>query len=215
MVLMLVIGCGLSTGGSSGPSAAPGAPVPPSAAEARAMLRANEVSAAGGMSGYAREAFPHWAADGTEFGWEEPEGSCDVRDDALIRDGRGVEFDEECSISSGEWLDPYTGTTLADSGDVDIDHVVPLANAWRSGADEWGESQRERYANDPGVLLSVDDATNQIKGDKGPEAWQPPNFDYRCEYARRWISIKDEWSLSVNAREKAALQEMLRGCQAR
>lgn len=229
LILVLVLTCGLSTGGigcgrllvegfgegssGSGPSAAPGAPVPPSATEARAKLRGIEVARAGSMAGYSREAFPHWAADGTEFGWEKPDGSCDVRDDALIRDGRGVEFDAECSIS-GEWLDPYTGTTLTDSGDVDIDHVVPLANAWRSGADVWSEAKKEDYANDPGVLLSVDDAANQTKGDKGPEAWRPPNADYHCEYARRWISIKHEWRLSVNTREKAALQEMLHGCEA-
>jgi hypothetical protein len=84
-----------------------------------------------------------------------------VRDDALIRDGQEVKVDEECSITSGEWLDPYTGTTLEVSGDVDIDHIVPLANAWRSGANDWDESQREAYANDPGVLLSVDDSAKQ------------------------------------------------------
>ena len=179
------------------------------------MLRGIEVAPAGSMAGYSREEFPHWAADGTEFGWDEPDGNCDVRDDALVRDGRGVEVDEECSVTAGEWLDPYTGTTLTESGDVDIDHVVPLANAWRSGAGGWDEGRREAYANDPGVLLSVDDGANQIKGDKGPEAWLPPNADYRCEYARRWISIKHHWTLTVNAQEKATLQQMLRGCGAR
>ena len=164
------------------------------------------------MVGYSREDFPHWAADGTQVGWDEPDGSCDVRDDALVRDGHDVKVDEECSITAGEWLDPYTGTTLTDSEDVDIDHVVPLANAWRSGANDWDENRRETYANDPGVLLSVDDAANQTKGDKGPEAWLPPNVHYRCEYARRWISIKHQWNLTVNAQEKATLQEMLQGC---
>lgn len=199
---------------SSGSSAAPGAPAPPSPSEARSILRGIEVSPAGSMAGYSREEFPHWAADGTGFGWEEPDGSCDVRDDALVRDGRGVEVDEECSITAGRWLDPFTGTTLTDSGDVDIDHIVPLANAWRSGASDWNEGQREAYANDPGVLLSVDDGANQIKGDKGPEAWLPPNAEYHCEYARRWISIKHDWNLTVNPQEKSALQELLQGCRA-
>ena len=179
------------------------------------MLGEIEVAPVGGMAGYSREEFPHWAADGTRFGWDEPDGSCDVRDDALVRDGHGVEVDDECSITAGEWLDPYTGTTLTDSEDVDIDHIVPLANAWRSGAGTWGEGRREAYANDPGVLLSVDDATNQSKGDKGPEAWLPPNADYRCEYARRWISIKHRWDLTVNAQEKATLRELLGGCESR
>ena len=176
------------------------------------MLQEIEVAPVGSMAGYSREEFPHWAADGTEFGWDEPDGSCDVRDDALIRDGTGIEIDEDCSFTSGKWLDPYTGTTLEEPEDVDIDHVVPLANAWRAGAVGWDKSQREKYANDPGVLLSADDAANQTKGDKGPEAWLPPNTDYRCEYARRWISIKRQWKLTVNIKEKATLENLLQGC---
>jgi Protein of unknown function (DUF1524) len=198
----------------SGPSTAPGAPAAPSPAAARKMLGKLEVAPVGSMAGYSREEFPHWAADGTVFGWNEPDGSCDVRDDALIRDGQRVEIDEDCSFTAGEWLDPYTSATLKDSEDVDIDHIVPLANAWRSGADDWDEGRREAYANDPGVLLSVDDGANQAKGDKGPEAWRPPNTDYRCEYARRWISVKHEWNLRVNTEEKATLEELLQGCPA-
>lgn len=164
------------------------------------------------MAGYSRDLFPHWASDGTAFGWNEPDGSCDVRDDALIRDGTGVQVDEDCSFTAGEWVGPYTGATLTDSSDVDIDHVVPLANAWRSGASGWSTADRERYANDPGVLLSTDDGANQTKGDKGPEAWAPPNQSYWCEYARRWVDIKSTWGLSVNEAEKAALEEMLGTC---
>ena len=84
--------------------------------------------------------------------------------------------------------------------------MVPLANAWRSGASSaaWSTADREEYANDPEVLLSADDAANQIKGDKGPEAWRPPNRDYWCEYTRRWIWIKSDWDLNVSANEKTA-----------
>jgi hypothetical protein len=232
LIVVLVVGYGLYTGmiapeqlfrellrgsgspgetrSGSGPSTASGAPTP---SRARAMLREIDVAPVGSMAGYSREEFPHWAADGTQFGWDEPDGSCDVRDDALLRDGRGVKVDEDCSITAGKWLDPYTGTTLTDSEDVDIDHIVPLANAWRSGANDWNEIQRETYANDPGVLLSVDDAANQTKGDKGPEAWLQPNTHYRCEYARRWIWIKHNWNLTVNAQERTNLQEMLQGCE--
>lgn len=201
-----------STTGTSGSSSAAGAPVPPSASEARQLLGKLGVSPAGSMAGYSREEFPHWASDGMEFGWQEPDGSCDVRDDALIRDGHGVEIDEDCSFTAGEWLGPYTGATLPDPSDIDIDHVVPLANAWRSEADEWSTAEREAYANDPSVLLSTDDGANQEKGDKGPEAWRPPNASYHCEYARRWIDIKSEWEMTVNADEKAALREMLDTC---
>ena len=207
-------GSGASDRAVSGPSTAPGAPAAPSPTAARKMLGTLEVAPVGSMAGYSREEFPHWAADGTVFGWDEPDGSCDVRDDALIRDGQGIEVDENCSFTAGKWLDPYTSAALKDSEDVDIDHIVALANAWRSGAGNWDEAKREAYANDPGVLLSVDDGANQAKGDKGPEAWLPPNTDYRCEYARRWISVKHEWNLTVNTEEKATLEDMLQGCPA-
>lgn len=207
---------GSSTSGSGSSGADSGGavatPKPSSPDQASEMLEKLTVSPAGSMAGYSREEFPHWASDGTEFGWEEPDGSCDVRDDALIRDGRSVEIDEDCSFVSGEWVGPYSGAVLTDSSDVDVDHIVPLANAWRSGADEWTESDRETYANAPGVLLATDDGTNQSKGDKGPEAWRPPNRDYWCEYAGRWVEVKSVWSLTVTGAERDALEEMLGTC---
>jgi hypothetical protein len=199
---------------ATAPSTAAGAPQPPSVEDTLPMLEGLVVAPAGSMVGYSREEFPHWASEAASYGWAEPDGSCDVRDAALIRDGKGVEIDDGCSITAGTWLDPYTGRTLTDSSEVDIDHVVPLANAWRSGVSSprWSTADRQAYANDPEVLLSVDDAANQTKGDKGPEAWKPPNRAYWCEYARRWIWIKSDWQLTINPAEKAALNEMLGTC---
>lgn len=199
-----------------GPVTAAGAPSPPSAERALAMLDGLAVAPPGSMAGYSREKFPHWASEAERYGWKEPDGSCDVRDAALIRDGKGVRIDGDCSITSGRWLDPYTGKTLTNSSEVDIDHVVPLANAWRSGAGSaaWSTADREAYANDPEVLLSADAGANRTKGDKGPEAWKPPNHDYWCEYARRWIWIKSDWHLTVNPAEKSSLRQMLGTCGA-
>jgi hypothetical protein len=201
---------------ATAPSTAAGAPPPPSADDALSLLRSLTVAPPRSMAGYSREEFPHWASDAASYGWREPDGSCDVRDAALIRDGKGVRIDEDCSITSGTWLDPYTGQTLTDSSEIDIDHVVPLANAWRSGASSaaWSTADREAYANDPEVLLSADAGANRTKGDKGPEVWKPPNRHYWCEYARRWIWIKSDWHLSVNPAEKSSLRQMLRKCGA-
>jgi Excalibur calcium-binding domain len=199
---------------ATAPSTAAGAPPPPSVEDALSMMEELTVAPVGGMAGYSREEFPHWASEAASHGWAEPDGSCDVRDAALIRDGEGVEIDNDCSITAGTWLDPYTGRKLTDSSEVDIDHVVPLANAWRSGASSagWSTVDREAYANDPKVLLSADDGANQIKGDKGPEAWKPPNRDYWCEYSRRWIWIKSDWQLTINPAEDSALRQMLGTC---
>ncbi len=182
-----------------------------SSAEVSETLRGLAVASANSMSGYSRERFPHWS-DAEEFGWDAPYPSCDVRDAALIRDGEGVEVGDGCDMTSGEWLDPYTGRAYTDPSEIDIDHVVPLAEAWRSGASSWNEAHRKRYANDPSVLLSVEDNANQSKGDKGPEAWKPPRKAVWCDYAARWIGIKSEYDLVVDEREKAALEEMLGTC---
>ena len=179
--------------------------------EASQALQELAVSEPGSMSGYSRENFKHWSR-ANDFGWDAPQDSCDAREAALIRDGEGVEVDSGCKVTSGSWYDPYTDQTFTAPSDIDTDHVVPLANAWRSGASSWTNEERERYANDPDVLLSVEDNANQAKGDKGPEAWKPPNEEVWCSYAERWISIKDKYDLSVNPNEKTDLEEMLNTC---
>lgn len=189
------------------PSGSPSA-APKDASKALASLK---VAPPGSMAGYSREKFPHWeSAD--DFGWKVPDPSCDARDAALIRDGKDVKVGDECDVTSGRWVDPYAGSTHTDPSDVDIDHVVPLANAWRSGGAAWDTLRRERYANSPEVLLSADAGENRSKGDKGPEAWKPPNQSEWCDYATRWIQIKSDYDLSINPQEKSALEEMLGTC---
>lgn len=204
----------LGEGGASGGEevAAPA----PSADAARRQLSEIRVRPAGSMAGYSREKFPHWS-DAKEYGWRLPDGtpdpeSCDARDAALIRDGQQEVVEEYCDVVSGSWFDPYGGGTYADPEDIDIDHIVPLANAWRSGASSWGMAKRESFANVPRDLLGVDDGLNQSKGDKGPEAWKPPRKAYWCTYARQWIGVKHYWDLSVTGAERSALKQMLDRC---
>ena len=212
ILVLTLAGCGLVELGSPKDNASGSGASPESnSAEMSEALQDLEVTQPGSMTGYSRESFEHWSR-ANDFGWEAPQASCDVREAALIRDGEDVETGEGCKVTSGSWYDPYTTQTFADPQDIDIDHVVPLANAWRSGASSWSDEQRERYANDPAVLLSVEDNANQQKGDKGPEAWKPPNEDEYCDYAQRWISIKSKYDLSVNEQEKAALEQMLGTC---
>jgi hypothetical protein len=188
----------------------------PSADAARRQLSELQVRPAGSMTGYSREEFPHWS-DAEEFGWKLPGGtpdpkSCDARDAALIRDGTEEHVEAYCDVVSGSWFDPYGGDTYTDPEDIDIDHIVPLANAWRSGASSWSTAKRESFANVPRDLLSVDDGLNQSKGDKGPEAWKPPRRAYWCTYAKRWISVKHYWKLSITGAERSNLKQMLGTC---
>jgi hypothetical protein len=193
-----------------------------SASDARATLDQLRVAPVGSMSGYSRDRFHHWS-QADKFGWSPPRPDCSTREAALVRDGQNVQVGSGCQVLSGTWLDPYTGKTFTKPSDVDIDHVVPLAAAWRAGANRWDDKRREQYANDPAVLLSVEDNANQEKGDKGPEAWKPPRREEWCDYAQRWISVKAKYGLAVMApyrvgsqtlNEKAALTEMLNTCGA-
>ena len=187
------------------------------AAGPTAQLAELRVKAAGPMTGYSRDLFPHWS-DATEYGWVIPSGTpdpsyCDARDGALIRDGRGAEqIGRYCDVNSGVWIDPYGGGRYTNPSDIDIDHVVPLANAWRSGAASWTTARREAFANVPKDVLAVDDGLNASKGDKGPEAWKPPRAAYHCTYAAKWVRIKHDWRLSVTSAEKSALKTMLATC---
>jgi hypothetical protein len=184
----------------------------PGVADSRNTLNGISVRASGTMDGYARTLFPTWL-DATAWGWPPvPNSYCDVRQAALYREGTNVGYSSTCSILSGAWLDAYTGTMLYATSDVDIDHIVPLAEAWRSGAAAWTDAQRRQYANNKLVVLAVDDGTNASKGDKTPDLWKPPNQSAHCLYAKRWIAIKATFGLSVNTAEKTALNQMLDSC---
>ncbi len=212
ILVLTLAACGpIGLGSSEETTASSGVSQTGDPAQASEALQELEIAQPGSMSGYSREEFPHWSR-ANDFGWDAPENSCDAREAALIRDSEDVETGEGCKVTSGSWYDPYTTQTFTDPQDIDIDHVVPLANAWRSGASSWSNQERERYANDPDVLLSVEDNANQEKGDKGPEAWKPPNEDEWCDYATRWVSIKSKYELSANPDEKTELNKMLGTC---
>ena len=184
------------------------------ATAAEEKLQEVRVRPAGTMEGYSRDLFPHWS-DAQAYGWKLPAGthdpgSCDARDAALIRDGRDEVVGSGCAVGSGRWFDPYTGSTYYQPSDIDVDHVVPLANAWRSGAAFWTTAKRERFANIPRDLLSVEDNAN---ASKGPEAWKPPRAAYHCAYSKKWINIKHYWKLSITRDEKSALKQMLSTCR--
>ncbi|KAJ5688836.1 secreted protein [Penicillium macrosclerotiorum] len=178
----------------------------PSASTAKSELASLTVAAQGSQDGYSRDKFPHWITQN---------GSCDTRDVVLKRDGTNVvQSSSGCTTTSGTWVSPYDGATWTQSSDVDIDHLVPLSNAWKSGASEWTTAQRQSFANDltHPQLLAVTDNVNESKGDKGPEEWKPPLESYYCTYAEMWVQVKTYYKLTITSDEKAALSEMLDTC---
>ncbi|MFE0171922.1 HNH endonuclease family protein [Streptomyces sp. NPDC059002] len=183
--------------------AAPPAPV--SAATARTYLGELTVKAEGSSDGYSRDKFPHWITQS---------GACNTREVVLKRDGTNVEQDSSCAAVSGTWKSAYDGATWTAASDLDIDHVVPLSEAWKSGANNWTTAQRQGFANDltRPQLIAVTDNVNQAKGDQDPAEWLPPTASYHCYYARMWVDVKHHYNLTVNSEEKSALSSILNGC---
>jgi len=188
--------------------ASPAAATPPNIpgkATAQSELNALTIASEGSMTGYSREQFPHWITIS---------GTCNTRETVLKRDGTNVTVDGSCAATSGSWYSPYDGATWTNASDVDIDHIVPLAEAWRSGANSWTTSQRQSFANDltRPQLIAVTDNVNQAKGDQDPSSWQPSVTSYRCTYSKMWIHTKYYWNLRLQSAEKSALQTMLNTC---
>jgi hypothetical protein len=188
----------------AGPAAAT-PPNIPSHGTAVARLAALTIVAESHHSSYDRGLFPHWVT---------VSGSCNTREQVLKRDGANVAVDSACVPTAGSWYSPFDGATWADPADVDIDHMVPLAEAWSSGAWAWTTARRQSYANDLGgpELWAVTDDVNQAKGDKDPAGWQPPRAAFRCTYARAWVQVKWYYDLTVDSAERTALTGMLNTC---
>ncbi|GIJ79972.1 Protein of unknown function [Micromonospora phaseoli] len=177
----------------------------PSHSTAVSRLNSLTVAAESHQSSYNRDLFPHWITI---------TGTCNTREQVLKRDGSNVAVDSSCYPTSGSWYSPYDGVTRTNPAEISIDHVVPLAEAWRSGAWSWTTARRQTYANDLGgpELWAVTGSVNSSKGDKDPAAWKPPRAAFHCTYARAWIQVKWYYGLSVQSAEKSALSSMLNTC---
>ena len=162
-------------------------------------------------TGYTREQFAR--------GWAMVNG-CDMREHILARDMTSVKMRSEtdCTVLSGTLNDPYTGKTILfnrgpdTSGDVQIDHVVALGDAWQKGARQLSAALREQLYNDPLELLAVDGPANQQKSDGDAATWLPPNKSYRCRYVARQIAVKAKYHLWVTVAEHDAMARILTTC---
>ncbi|MGW1116910.1 HNH endonuclease family protein [Streptomyces tanashiensis] len=197
------------------PSAAVAAPVAPSSAEvlnlADAVLRiplADESRA-----GYTRDKFKHWNTG------LDPADGCNTRAEVLLSEAIvAPDVAAGCKLTGGAWLSYYDGQEVNDPAKLDIDHMVPLAEAWDSGASSWAPARREAYANDQGAaasLVAVTARTNRSKADQDPREWMPPLPDAHCRYVSEWVATKLRWGLSADQGEAEALKAYAEGpCEA-
>jgi len=203
-ILAALTGLIASVGLFNGPTASAALPTPVSAATARTYLASLTV-ATESRTGYDRDLFPTWITI---------EGTCNTREYILKRDGTNVVTNSACTATSGSWYSPYDGATWTAASDLDIDHLVPLAEAWDSGASAWTTAQRQAFANDVTrpQLLAVTDNVNQSKGDQDPSTWVPSRSAYVCTYVRAWVQVKYYYNLKIDSAEKSALTSYLAGC---
>ncbi|MET8771111.1 HNH endonuclease family protein [Streptomyces sp. NPDC004658] len=159
-------------------------------------------------SGYERTKFKHWV--------DADRDGCNTRSEVLKAEAVvAPEQGAGCRLSGGAWFSPYDDRFIQGPGGLDIDHLVPLAEAWDSGASTWSAKEREAYANDLGddrALIAVSAASNRSKADQDPSTWLPPAVGYRCQYVTDWVADKMRWGLSIDADEKLAIAEVLGNC---
>ena len=159
------------------------------------------------LSGYNRSLFKHWIDDDKD--------GCDTRAEVLIEEAIvKPKIGKKCALTGGKWISPYDAKTREKASDLDIDHLVPLAEAWRSGAWAWSASKRQAYANDldeSRALIAVSLGLNRSKGDKDVSAWLPPKGV--CTYVENWITVKVKWSLTADSKEMIVLNSYIKSCE--
>ena len=164
------------------------------------------VIAADQLTGYVRSKFKHWI--------DADHDGCNTRNEVLIAEAIVKPIvATHCTLTGGKWISPYDGVSYTDPGELDIDHLVPLSEAWRSGAWKWTALQRQNYANDltdPRALVAVTAGENRAKGDQDPSTWLPP-LD-QCGYVSNWIAIKAKYALTVDTVEASTLQKFVVSC---
>ena len=204
---------------AQGSAAEAPAPADPSlavdVAHALEQLQGIPVKGRAPKTGYSREEFgPAWA--------DVDRNGCDTRNDILARDLTNETFKpgtNNCVVAAGTLADRYTGATINfargqdTSSDVQIDHIVPLSDAWQKGAQQLNADQRKDLANDPLNLMAADGPTNGAKGDKDAATWLPPNRAFRCEYVARQTAVKATYKLWVTQAERDAIVSILEGCR--
>ncbi|MFF2191280.1 HNH endonuclease family protein [Streptomyces sp. NPDC058155] len=159
-------------------------------------------------TGYDRSKFKHWT--------DADKNSCNTRAEVLIAESRVAPTVEAgCKVTAGQWYSYYDGVIVTVPSQLDVDHMVPLAEAWDEGAKDWAAKRREAYANDISVersLVAVTAKTNRSKSDQDPADWLPPLADAHCQYAADWVATKLRWDLTADAREINALRGVASGC---
>ncbi len=152
---------------------------------------------------YKRNDWQHWI--------DEDKNCLSTRDEVLAKESLKTVGIDRCRVVSGKWRDPYTGEAFTDPRELDIDHLVPLGEAYISGGSEWNSERKKQYANDldlPEALIAVSASANRNKEAKDPTHWMPSNEEYHREYIEAWVRVKKKWGLSMDEEEEKKIMEV-------
>ena len=159
------------------------------------------------IGGYSRNLFKHWI--------DTDKDGCNTRYEVLIAEAIvKPKVGAGCYLTGGKWRSPYDGKVFTNPTGLDIDHMVPLAEAWRSGAWAWNAAQRMDFANDledSRSLLAVTASLNRSKGDRDVATWLP--LKAQCNYISNWIAVKWRFDLTVDPVEGEFLQNKITTCK--
>ena len=155
--------------------------------------------------------------DRKEYGyWIDQDKDCqNTRNEVLIEESRVpavFKTVSKCVVKEGLWFDLYTSQQFTNPRKLDIDHVVPLKEAHRSGACHWSKEKKRQFMNylhDKSHLLAVSARANRQKKDRDPRKWLPANKLFHEKYADIWVKIKVRWGLTADRAEIAVLKRML------
>lgn len=198
----LIVALGAAVLAGPGPASAAPAATTPTATTTGSQLLAGLLTEAPSSATYDRSYFPHWM--------DEDGDGCDTRREVLIEESLTVPVIGAGCAVSGQWSSLYDDVVTADPSTFDVDHVVALAEAWRSGAWAWTTAQRRSFANDlddDRSLRAVSASSNRSKGADDPAQWLPVSGV--CEYAVDWVAVKYRWSLAIDSAERVALESVL------
>lgn len=203
-LLVLLVVAALLGGGTVSTDAQESAAGPTSVWDLIARLRVAGES----RDGYTAAQFGPWA--------DADHDGCDTRaevllDEAVVAPVRTT----PCTLTGGTWHSYYDNTTVDGRTGLTVDHLVPLAEAWDSGASEWDRARRQDYANDlnyPRTLVAVSTRSIRSKADQDPATWLPSASGARCHYLDDWVAVKTRWNLATDPAEQAALERLVRHC---
>lgn len=145
----------------------------------------------------------HWG------GWTDIDKNCrNTRHEILVERSLGpvnYKDSKKCKVISGKWADFYYPTTYTEARKVDIDHVVPLYEAHKSGGQNWSREKKKLFANDKENLVITGSRMNKKKGAQTLVTWIPSSLEYACRYYERWMHVKKKYDLKISEEELKAV----------